>query len=300
LRESDASVLVVGESGSGKELVAKALHSTNQRYGSGPFVPVNCAAVPANLLESMLFGHVKGAFTDAKSSRAGLFVEANGGTLFLDEIGEMPLEMQSKLLRVLQERKVRPVGGAGQVEFDCRIVTATNKSLEEEIDAGNFREDLYYRINVVTVDVPPLRERGNDVLLLAQHFLEQAAVRTNKSVVGLSRPVARKLLDYDWPGNVRELRNAMERAVALTRREEIGLDDLPESILRRSRQPLPQSVEADIGSMLTIDELERKHIKRVLRVADGNKTQAARVLGIDRRTLYRKLERFAHGPPANA
>lgn len=291
LEDSDASVLVRGESGTGKELVARALHSQSDQYADGPFIAVNCAAVPANLLESTLFGHVKGAFTDAKQHREGLFSAADGGTLFLDEISEMALEMQSKLLRVLQERKVRPVGGSREIHFDCRIVAATNTDLEEEIAAGRFREDLYYRINVVTIPVPPLRARGNDVLLLAQHFLEDVAQRTDKGVRGISQPAARKLLDYDWPGNVRELRNAMERAVALTQRDEIVLDDLPPAVVRHEKRVV-DGPEADIGSMLTIEELERKHIQRVLRVAEGNKTRAAKVLGIDRRTLYRKLERF--------
>jgi two-component system response regulator HydG len=292
LRNSDATVLICGGSGSGKELVARALHSGSGRYAAGPFVAINCAAVPATLLESMLFGHVKGAFTDAKQSREGLFVKASGGTLFLDEIGEMPIEMQSKLLRVLQERQVRPVGGSDEIEFDCRIVASTNKHLEDEVQAGRFREDLYYRINVVTIEVPPLRDRGNDILLIAQHFLVQAAARSEKAVRGISREVARKLLDYDWPGNVRELRNAIERAVALTRRDDITLDDLPPSILRHNSVAVLQPGDIGLDAMMTIDELECRYIRKVLGIAGGNKTQAARVLGIDHRTLYRKLERI--------
>jgi two-component system response regulator HydG len=292
LRDSDASVLISGDSGSGKELVARALHAKSLHYGEGAFVPINCAAVTATLLESVLFGHVKGAFTDAKDSRDGLFIRANGGTLFLDEIGEMPMEMQSKLLRVLQERRVRPVGGADEIAFDCRIVASTNRRLEDEVAAGRFREDLYYRINVVTIDVPPLCDRGNDILSIAQHFLLEAAARSNKAVRGMSGDVARMLLGYTWPGNVRELKNAMDRAVALTRREDIAVDDLPPSILRFSPVSIAQPNELDLEAMISMEELERRYIRQVLRAADGNKTQAARVLGIDRRTLYRKLERL--------
>ncbi len=291
LQDSDASVLVVGETGSGKELIARALHAKCGRYAEGPFVAINCAAMPATLLESTLFGHVKGAFTDAKTSRPGLFVEASGGTLFLDEIGEMALEMQSKLLRVLQEKRVRPVGGSTEVDFDCRIVAATNKDLESEVTEGRFREDLFYRVNTVTVEVPPLRERGHDILLLAQHFLTEAAARSGKEVKGLSTEVARKLLAYDWPGNVRELQNAMERAVALTRRDEVTIDDLPPAIIRHVPEAIPLPTETDISSLVTIEELERRYIRHVLGAAAGNKTRAARVLGIDRRTLYRKLGR---------
>jgi two-component system response regulator HydG len=288
--DSDANVLITGESGCGKELVARALHGRSTRT-DGPFVAVNCAAVPETLLESELFGHAKGAFTDARQARTGLFVQASGGTLFLDEVGEMPLGMQPKILRALQERKVRPVGGNIEVSFDARLVTATNRDLETEVEERRFREDLYYRINVVRVEVPPLRGRGNDLLLLAQHFIDRAATRSGKSVVGLVSAAAEKLLSYDWPGNVRELENCMERAVALTRYDQVTVEDLPEKV--RSYQSSHVVVASDDPSeLLPMQEVERRYIQRVLKSVGGNKTQAAKVLGFDRRTLYRKLERY--------
>lgn len=286
---TDTTVLVTGESGTGKELVARGVHERSQRQG--PLVAINCAAMPAALLESELFGHVRGAFTDAKSSKDGLFVDASGGTLFLDEIGEMPLEMQSKLLRALQEKCVRPVGGSREVGFDTRIVAATNKDLETAIEEGTFREDLYYRIHVVRIEVPPLRSRGQDILLLAQHFLKRLEAHTKKGVRGLSPAVARRLLEYDWPGNVRELENSIERAVALTRFEEIAIDDLPEKL--RDYQSDRFVIQGDDPEELpTMAEVETRYIRRVLRAVGGNKTQAARVLGMDRRTLYRRLDRL--------
>ena len=287
---SDATVLVTGESGTGKELVAKAIHDSSERAGE-PFVAINCAAMPATLLESELFGHVKGAFTDAKRSRQGLFVQANGGTLFLDEIGEMPLEMQAKLLRVLQERRVRPVGGETELPFDTRIVAATNRDLETEVEAKRFREDLYYRVNVVRIDVPPLRSRGNDILLLAQFFISKYAGENRKSVEGISGLAAQKLLDYEWPGNVRELENSMERAVTLTKIENITVEDLPEKVREYQSSKLVISGD-DPDDMPCLEEVERRYIRRVLKATGGNKTHAARVLGLDRRTLYRKIDRL--------
>ncbi|HYO98225.1 MAG TPA: sigma-54 dependent transcriptional regulator [Polyangiaceae bacterium] len=286
---TETNVLVTGESGTGKELVARALHERSGRRG--PFLAINCAAVPENLLESELFGHARGAFTDARSARTGLFVEANQGTLFLDEIGEMPLGMQAKILRALQERKVRPLGASQEVSFDARIVTATNRDLEAEVTEKRFREDLYYRINVVRVDVPPLRARGNDVLLLAQHFLERAAVRSVKSVTRLGRLVAERLINYDWPGNVRELENCMERAVALARFDEITLDDLPAKI-REHRATEVYTLSDDPNELPPMNIVEERYIRKVLAAVGGNKTLAAKVLGFDRRTLYRKLERY--------
>jgi two-component system response regulator HydG len=291
---TDTSVIITGESGTGKELVARALHSESNRSG-GPFLAINCAAVPAQLLESELFGHVKGAFTDAKAARRGLFQEATGGTLFLDEVGEMSLEMQAKLLRVLQERKVRPVGANVEESFDTRVVSATNRDLELEVEEGRFREDLYYRLNVVQIHVPPLRARGNDILFLAQHFVDRVASRTGKAVQGISSDAAKKLLAYDWPGNVRQLENWMERAVALTTFEQITVSDLPDKVqhFRPAESPVG---ELDAEHMLTLQEVENRYIEQVLRATGGNKAQAARVLGMDRRTLYRKLER--EGDPA--
>jgi two-component system response regulator HydG len=291
LSETDASVLITGESGTGKELVAKAIHERSERK-DGPFVAVNCAAVPATLIESELFGHTKGAFTDAKGSRQGLFVEANGGTLFLDEIGELPMEVQPKLLRALQERKVRPVGGNEEIPFDARIIAATNRELEGQIRSGDFREDLYYRINVVQVPVPPLRDRGGDILLLAQHFVERFAARFGKDVDGLATPTAKKLMAYDWPGNVRELENCVERAVALTRMDRLTVEDLPDNIRAYEASRFVMDAE-DPQELLTIHELEKRYIHRVLSLVEGNKSRASRILGLDRRTLYRKLDRYA-------
>jgi two-component system, NtrC family, response regulator AtoC len=289
--DSEANVMVTGESGTGKELVAHALHSRSQRR-NGPFVAVNCAAVPETLLESELFGHAKGAFTDARQARTGLFVQANGGTLFLDEVAEMPLGVQPKLLRALQERRVRPVGSNIELPFDARLVTATNRDLESDLGDKHFREDLYYRINVVRIDVPPLRQRGSDVLLLAQFFIERAAQRSGKQVVGLVAGAAEKLLSYDWPGNVRELENCIERAVALTCFDQVTVEDLPEKV--RSYQTTNLVVASDDPSeLLPMQEVERRYIQSVLKSVSGNKTQAARVLGFDRRTLYRKLDAYA-------
>ncbi len=290
---SDATVLVTGESGTGKELVARALH-TRGRRASGPFVAINCAAMTDSLLESELFGHARGAFTDAKESRAGLLVKARGGTLFLDELGEMPLGMQAKLLRALETRAVRPVGSDVEVPFDARLVTATNRDLEEEVERGRFRKDLYFRVNVLHVEVPPLRARGNDVLLLAQHFVDKCAARAGKAVAGLSAPAAERLLAYPWPGNVRELQNAIERAVALTAYERIVVEDLPPAVrdYRRSHVIVAGDSPSDF---LPMHEVERRYVLRVLEAVGGNKTLAARILGFDRRTMYRKLERYEAG-----
>ena len=287
---TDASILVTGESGTGKELVARALHDKGRR-ASGPFVAINCGALPESLLESELFGHARGSFTDARTSRAGLLVKANGGTLFLDEIGEAPGGLQTKLLRALEERRVRPVGGDDERAFDARIVCATNRDLEAEIEGGRFRSDLYYRINVIRIDLPPLRARGDDVLLLAQRLVEQIAAATGKSVSGIAAPAAEKLLAYAWPGNVRELRNCIERAVALTRFEEITVADLPESIQDYRRSRLVVDLD-DPGQLPPLEEMERRYILRVLEAVHGHRTRAAEVLGLDRKTLYRKLERY--------
>jgi two-component system response regulator HydG len=288
---SDATVLITGESGTGKELVARAIHRLSPRR-SEPFVAVNCAAMPAPLLESELFGHVRGAFTDAKSSRPGLFVQAGAGTIFLDEIGEMPAEMQVKLLRVLQEHALRPVGGDEELPVQARVLAATNRNLELEVEQRRFREDLFYRINVVTLHVPPLRARSGDILLLAQHFLRRIAQRINKPVRGFSEPAARMLLDYDWPGNVRELENCIERAVALCRLDEITVDDLPTKVqeFHATRIVIPTGLSGSPDAMITMEEMERRYVRQVLEAVRGNKTHAARILGIDRRSLYRRLE----------
>jgi len=288
--ESEATVLVTGESGTGKELVARALHSRSTR-SAGPFVAINCAAMPESLLESELFGHVKGAFTDARAARPGLFSRATGGTLFLDEIAEMPMGMQAKLLRALQERMVRPVGGDTEVPFDTRIIAASNRDLEREVEQKRFREDLFYRINVVHIPVPPLRMRENDALLLAQTFLQRAQARGHGRVVGIKSAAAERLAAYPWPGNVRELQNCIERAVALAQFDHVGVDDLPERIGRY--KPTRIALEnTDPATFLPIAEVEKRYIGQVLDALGGNKTSAARVLGVDRRTLYRWLERW--------
>jgi len=296
LVDSDVTVLISGETGTGKEVAARSLHRHSRRAG-GPFVAINCAAMPETLLESELFGHVKGAFTDARTNRSGLFVQASGGTLFLDEIGDMPLFLQPKLLRALQEREVRPVGGDREVHFDARIVVATNQDLDAAVRLGRFREDLFFRINVVQVEMPPLRARGNDVLLLAQHILEKCAARLGKRVVGLSSAAAGQLLAYSWPGNVRELENCIERAVALTAHEQLTVDDLPEAL--RSYRGTQLVLASDHpAELVTAQEVERRYVLRVLEAVGGSKTLAAEVLGFDRKTLYRKLQRYgAAGAP---
>jgi DNA-binding NtrC family response regulator len=287
---SDAPILIQGETGVGKELTARRIHDTS-RFKDGPFVAINCAAVPPTLLESELFGHARGAFTDAKSERVGLFVQANGGTLFLDEIGDMPLEIQPKLLRALQERTVRPVGSNAEVPFDARLIAASNRDLEQEIQEKRFREDLYYRIHVVRLDVPSLRERDGDVLLLAQHFLAEQALRSGKGPLDLSPEVAQKLMEYQWPGNVRELENCIARAVAFARFDRLTLDDLPEKVRSYRSDRFVVSAN-DAMEVMTLSELERRYVGRVLTLFEGNKSRAAQVLGIDRRTLYRKVEKW--------
>ncbi|MEZ4394567.1 MAG: sigma-54 dependent transcriptional regulator [Polyangiales bacterium] len=291
--DADASVLISGESGTGKEIVARALHRRSRR-AAGPFVAINCAAMPEALLESELFGHARGAFTDAKSARQGLLQQADGGTLFLDEVGDMPIGLQPKLLRALQERRVRPVGGSAEVPFDARILSATNRDLELAIEERRFREDLYYRLNVIPVALPALRARGGDVLLLAQSFIERFAARAAKRVTGLQAPAAERLLAYTWPGNVRELQNCIERAVALTRYEQIAVEDLPEKI-RSYRSAHVLVASEDPSELVTLDEVERRYILRVMDAVASNKTAAAQVLGIERATLYRKLERYGRG-----
>jgi len=285
---SDATVLITGESGTGKELVARALHHSSTR-AEAPFVTVNCAALPAPLLESEMFGHVRGAFTDAHRARSGLFVQAGGGTLFLDEIGEMPLDTQVKLLRALQERKVRPVGADEEVPFACRIVAATNRNLEREVAQKRFREDLYYRINVVVIAVPSLRERKEDIIALADLFLAKASERVRRERMGLSPEAAQRLAEYDWPGNVRELENSIERAVAIAQGPTIELADLPEKIAKFTSSRITIAATTP-EEMITLDELHRRYVRTVLISVQGNKSRAAKLLGLDRRSLYRRLE----------
>jgi DNA-binding NtrC family response regulator len=288
--ETDATVLVTGESGTGKELVARALHKRSKRK-DGPFIAINCAAMPEALLESELFGHAKGAFTDAKTTKRGLFLEASNGTLFLDEIGEMPPGMQAKLLRALEERTVRPVGGTSETPFDARILAATNRDLESLVESGRFREDLYYRVNVVQLSLPPLRARGGDVLALTQQFITRYSEPMGKKVRGFSSAVGERLLAYAWPGNVRELQNCVERALALARFEELTVEDLPPKV-RDFKPSFVVVATEDPTDLVTMEEVERRYIQRVMEAVGQNKTQAAKVLGFDRTTLYRKLERY--------
>jgi two-component system response regulator AtoC len=288
LSASHANLLITGESGTGKELIARAIHARSPRK-SRPFVPVNCAAIPENLLESELFGYTRGAHSTANADRQGLFVEANGGTLFLDEIAELPMSLQPKLLRVLQDGEVRPLGTNRAERVDVRVIAATNRDLERALHEGRFREDLYYRLNVIQLQLAPLRGRQEDILPLAEHFLLRSAQRSGKAVHGWKESAKKLLLAYHWPGNVRELENAVERAVALAEGELIAVEDLPRALHERKGQDLLSSA---VAQGFTLDQLEREFIERVLDVEGGNKTRAAQRLGLDRKTLYRKLEQY--------
>jgi two-component system response regulator HydG len=285
---TDSTLLVTGESGTGKEVLAKYVHEVSGRT-DGPFVSINCGALPESLLESELFGHTKGSFTGAHRDKQGLFEAAKGGTFFMDEVGEMSPATQVKLLRVLQEREVIPVGATEAVPVDVRIVAATNRDLEEEIRRGGFRSDLYYRLNVITLHLPPLRDRSEDVPLLAAYFLERFAAGRGRSAPVLSQEAVDALAGYDWPGNVRELENALERAAVLTSEGEIQVSTLPTRITERAPQPL---VAAALPPNPTLEIVERAYIHWVLQSESGNKTRAAEVLGIDPSTLYRKLLRY--------
>jgi DNA-binding NtrC family response regulator len=284
--DSQTNVLITGESGTGKELAAKAIHFNSDRR-SGPFVPVNCAAIPETLLESELFGHVKGAFTDAKGDKRGLFEEAHGGTLFLDEISELPLMLQAKILRAIQEKEIRRVGATRAVAVDTRIIAATNLALADEVKAKRFREDLYYRLNVIEIRMPPLRERREDIPLLVDAFLKKCAEASKKAVKGLTESALALLMDYPWPGNVRELENVIERAVTLARGEKVMPEDLPPAIhgSRGDRKVIDEAADRT----LPLEDMEKEYILRILDKTGGNKYQAAQLLGIDRKTLYRKL-----------
>jgi DNA-binding NtrC family response regulator len=296
---TDATVLILGESGTGKELMARSLHQLGKR-AKGPFVAINCAAIPDTLLESELFGYKRGAFTDARSDRAGLFVEADGGTIFLDEIAELSPALQAKLLRVLQEGEIRPLGAARSQKVDVRVVAATNKELEENLASGAFRQDLFYRLNVIHIHLPALRDRAEDILPLAEHFLVSSAAKAHKDVRAFHESAKKTLLAYGWPGNVRELENVVERAVALVEGPLVRVDDLPPLLSGRERRPVEAPADADqdplaaaLGRGLTLAELERDYIMKVLAAEGGNKTRAAQRLALDRKTLYRKLEEYA-------
>jgi DNA-binding NtrC family response regulator len=284
----DSTVLLTGESGVGKERMARFIHERSAR-AAGPFVALNCGAVPESLLESELFGHTRGSFTGATQDRVGLFEAANGGTLLLDEIGEVPPAMQVKLLRVLQEREIRRVGENRNRPVNVRLLAATNRDLPGEIRAARFREDLYYRLRVVEIRVPPLRERREDIMALARSFLDATAQRTGRKVTGFTPAAAQQLLQYPWPGNVRELGNAVERAVVLAARSRVDVGDLPPEVGLAVAEPVAA------GDVRTLDQVERDYITAVLRAVGGNRAQAAVKLGIGPATLYRKLKRFGTG-----
>lgn len=298
---TEANVLISGESGTGKELAARAIHQISNR-AEGPFVAVNCGALTETLLASELFGHEKGAFTGADRKHEGLFLEASGGSIFLDEIGEMPLSMQVKLLRVLQEREVLSVGGKKPEKIDCRIICATNRILPEEVAKGNFREDLYYRLNVAAVEMPPLRSRKEDIPLLAQRFAERLARENHKKFTAITPEALSVLCQWHWPGNVRELENVIERAIILMPGEHIGLREMPEWIMKAKKEEKPGGSPSDESDSsggdgetfedMTLDEIERKVILRTLEKVGQNKTEAARILGITRKTLHARLNRY--------
>jgi DNA-binding NtrC family response regulator len=287
---TDSTILLTGESGTGKEIVARYIHQLSERE-SGPFVSINCGALPENLLESELFGHVKGSFTGAVRDKEGLLVAARGGTFFMDEIGEMSAGLQVKLLRAIQEREVVKVGATEPIQIDVRIVAATNRDLEHEIRRGTFRSDLYYRLNVITLHLPPLRDRRDDVQLLAEYFLQRMKSEQNGDArdLRLAQDALEVFQRYDWPGNVRELENALERAVILTPGEEIAHSVLPERVTQRKAEAVV-SERAAVNP--TLDVIERSYILWVLQNEGGNKSRAADVLGIDPSTLYRKLSRY--------
>jgi DNA-binding NtrC family response regulator len=295
---TDATVLLVGESGTGKELAARALHRYSDR-AARRLVVVNCGALPETLLESELFGHVKGAFTGASASRPGLFREANGGTLFLDEIGDLSLHLQTRLLRALQEREVVPVGAETPVKLDVRVVAATHRDLSAMVKDGRFREDLYYRLDVVKVGLPPLRERRQDIPLLIDHFLRTLARRYHRGPVAVDPGAQGRLLAYDWPGNVRQLQNVLERALVLAEQDVIGPEHLPEEIRVAAADPAAPAAPGQSArdGVLPLAALERRHVLQVLDSLNGNRQAAAKLLGISRRTLLRMLQRWGMVPP---
>jgi two-component system response regulator PilR (NtrC family) len=299
-------VLITGESGTGKELVARALHMSGARAGQ-PFLPVNCAAIAEGLLESELFGHVRGAFTGALSDRSGILVAAGEGTVFLDEVGEMPLSVQVKLLRALQERKVKPVGSTAEVAFGARLIAATNRNLEGEVRTGRFREDLFYRLNVITIEVPPLRERRQDIPLLAAYFLEKLSGELGRPHLEFSRAAMKVLESYDFPGNVRQLANMVERAATLAESSELGPETLPPPVRGETPGPAEPSAEVTLAGNFSLekflDDAERAHLLTALKMANGVKTRAAELLGLTFRSFRYRLAK--HGlqiedPPLRA
>jgi transcriptional regulator with PAS, ATPase and Fis domain len=282
---SDVSVLVTGESGTGKEVVADLIHTLSKR-NKGPFIKINCAALPRELIESELFGSVKGSFTGATGDREGLFRQAEGGTLLLDEISEMPLDTQSKLLRVLQEKEVRPVGGRVSYKTDCRIIAATNRAVEEAIKEGKLREDLYYRISAISIALPPLKERREDILPLARAFLKRFASQADRPLTDFTTAAAERLRKYDWPGNVRQLQNEVQRAVLMCEAKEVDIHDL-------SITDPKANGELDDANLTLMEAMERNKIVEILKETNGNKLETAKRLGIGRQTLYNKIKAYA-------
>lgn len=287
ISDAPANVLITGESGTGKELIARAIHYHSGR-SRGPFIPINCAAIPENLLESELFGYLQGSFTDARKDRKGLFQEASGGSLFLDEISEIPVNLQAKLLRVIEDKEVRPLGASRGEKVDVRILAASNRDLDQLVGEGRFRQDLFYRLNVVRIQLPPLRERSEDIPILAEHFIQKFSGKTKRRVQGLTEEALAAILNYHWPGNVRELEHTIERAVLLGKSELISATDLPPQLLAKDRNEV--SLAEALSKGYSLKNLERDYIKKVMESTKGNKTEAASILGVDRTTLYRKLE----------
>ena len=285
-----ATVLILGESGTGKELVARAIHTNSPRKDE-PFVAVNCAALSQGLIESELFGHEKGAFTGAVSAKEGVIVYADGGTLFLDEVGDMPLETQAKLLRVLETREVQPVGGNSTQKVDIRLVAATNQDLRDMVQKGTFREDLLFRLQVVTIELPPLRKRTGDIPMLIDHFISELSAEHGREVRGVTPEARAILVRYDWPGNVRELRNAVENMVLLSRDDVLDVDDVPDHVRAAAGTPGGDSGQFDLAGR-TLAEVERALIEANLELAGGNRQKAAKLTGLGERTLYRKLKEY--------
>ena len=294
---SEATVLITGESGTGKELIAGAIHFNSHRK-EGPFVKINCAAITETLLESELFGHEKGAFTGADRRKEGRFFQAHAGSLFLDEISEMSFTMQVKLLRVLQEREFTRVGGEKTLRVDVRVIAATNKNLMDLISKGAFREDLYYRLNVVSIEIPKLKQRKDDIPLLAQHFLEIFSAKNRKEIKGFTPRAMDHLIKYDWPGNVRELMNAVERAVVLARSDYLAVDDFPiiQSTLPKDEVIFQEAASVNLEGDVSLEEVEKTTILKTLEAAHGNKSETARRLGITRKTLHKKLKAYGVMP----
>jgi two-component system response regulator HydG len=293
---TDASVMILGETGTGKELVARSLHDKSRRADRA-FIPVNCGALPENLVESELFGHRKGAFTGADAHRKGLFEVANGGTLFLDEVGEMPMQTQIKLLRVLEDRKITRVGSNDEHDVNVRLVAATNADLQQIVDKKLFRSDLYYRLKVVSIYLPPLRERRGDITLLMEHFRKELCAKTGKEVIGFSKAARQALVAYDWPGNIRELRNAVERMIVLDSDTQLDVDDLPDEIAvlaRRDGEQTGITTNPGSDSLIgrTLIDVEKYYIQRALELTEGKREEAAQLLGIGERTLYRKIKEY--------